>query len=107
MPNLFPEGQNQPMYNTADAALIFILAVYEFFRRTGDAEFVRSMYPVMEEILENYRNGTDYHIHMDGDGLICAGSDLEQVDMDGCAVWGKSFLTPRHGKARGDQCLLV
>ena len=67
------------MYNTADAALIFILAVYEFFRRTGDAEFVRSMYPVMEEILENYRNGTDYHIHMDGDGLICAGSDLEQV----------------------------
>ena len=97
MPNLFPEGQNQPMYNTADAALIFILAVYEFFRRTGDAEFVRSMYPVMEEILENYRNGTDYHIHMDGDGLICAGSDLEQVTWMDVRV-GDILPTPRHGK---------
>lgn len=97
MPNLFPEGQSQPMYNTADAALIFILAVYEFFQRTGDVEFVRSMYPVMEEILENYRNGTDYHIHMDEDGLICAGSDLEQVTWMDVRV-GDILPTPRHGK---------
>lgn len=28
MPNLFPEGGREPMYNTADAALLFINCVY-------------------------------------------------------------------------------
>ncbi len=97
MPNLFPEGKNEPMYNTADAALLFIITVYEYFRRTNDMEYVRKVWPVMSEIIFYYMNGTDYHIHMDEDGLICAGDDLEQVTWMDVRV-GDILPTPRHGK---------
>ncbi len=41
MPNLFPEGKNDPMYNTVDAALLFINCVWLYRQATGDADFVR------------------------------------------------------------------
>ena len=97
MPNLFPEGKNEPMYNTADAALLFVNCVWLLFRATGNAEFVKEMYPVMERIIDYYQSGTDYNIHMDADGLIAAGSGLDQVTwMDVRA--GDILPTPRHGK---------
>ena len=97
MPNLFPEGGNEPLYNTVDAALLFIVAVYEYYQRTGNLEFVREAYPVMREIVSWYRRGTDFHIRMDQDGLICAGGDLEQVTWMDVRV--ENILpTPRHGK---------
>lgn len=79
MPNLFPEGGNEPMYNTADAALLFINCVYLYFRKTRDTAFVEEMYPVMERIVKGYMQGTRFGIHMDTDGLIAAGQGLDQV----------------------------
>ncbi|MGE9965289.1 amylo-alpha-1,6-glucosidase [Fusicatenibacter saccharivorans] len=97
MPNLFPEGKNEPMYNTADAALLFINCVYLYYGSTGDAEFVKEMYPVMERIIKGYMQGTGYGIHMDQDGLIMAGEGLDQVTwMD--VRMGDILPTPRHGK---------
>lgn len=55
MPNLFPEGGREPMYNTADAALLFINCVYLYYEASKDAVFVREMYPVMERIMERYK----------------------------------------------------
>lgn len=52
MPNLFPEGGNEPMYNTADAALLFINCVYLYYEAVKDKVFVQEMYPVMERIIE-------------------------------------------------------
>lgn len=97
MPNMFPEGGSDPLYNTVDASLLFILAVYEYFEESGDLEFVKEAYPIMEEIITWYKKGTDFHIKMDEDGLITAGSGLEQVTwMD---VRFEDILpTPRHGK---------
>ncbi len=97
MPNLFPEGENEPQYNTADAALLFIHAVYLYYLKTADTEFVAEMWKVMEEILAGYKNGTDYNIHMDEDGLIIAGSGLDQVTWMDVRV-GEILPTPRHGK---------
>ncbi|MCD7752608.1 MAG: amylo-alpha-1,6-glucosidase [Lachnospiraceae bacterium] len=97
MPNLFPEGKNEPMYNTADAALLFIITVYEYYRRTKDAAYVKKIWPVMSEIVCYYANGTDYHIYMDEDGLLCAGGGLEQVTWMDVRV-GDILPTPRHGK---------
>lgn len=97
MPNLFPEGEEAPGYNTVDAALLFILAVYEYYRRTKDAVLVKSMYGTMAEIIEWYRKGTDYGIHMDADGLIAAGRDYDQVTWMDVRV-GNILPTPRHGK---------
>ncbi|MEG1741464.1 MAG: amylo-alpha-1,6-glucosidase [Acetivibrio sp.] len=97
MPNLFPEGADEPLYNTVDAALLFINAVYEYYHATKDMDFLKEAYPVMAEIIEWYRKGTDYHIKMDEDGLIMAGSGQEQVTWMDVRI--QNILpTPRHGK---------
>ena len=97
VPNLFPEGAQQPMYNTVDAALLLIDCVWQYVQRTGDLDFAREAYPVMERIVVAYRKGTHQTIGMDTDGLIHAGGGLAQVKwMDVCV---KGILpTPRHGK---------
>lgn len=97
MPNLFPEGTKEPQYNTVDAALLFILAVYRYYRRTGDRDFVIECGPVMEEIIQWYEKGTDFHIAMEEDGLIRAGEGFEQVTWMDVRV-GDILPTPRHGK---------
>ena len=97
MPNLFPECGGKALYNTVDASLLFINAVYEYYIITKDIEFINEVYHVIEDIIYWYRKGTDFGIHMDDDGLICAGKDLDQVTwMD---VRFEDILpTPRHGK---------
>lgn len=97
MPNLFPEGGSEPRYNTADAALLFISSVYTYVLRTGDDDFVREMWPVMAGIIEAYRDGTDYGICMDGDGLIRAGLEYDQVTWMDVRI-DNHLPTPRHGK---------
>lgn len=97
MPNLFPEGGNDPMYNTVDAALLFINCVWLYSEASGNTDFVEEMYPVMERIIESYKAGTDYEIRMDEDSLIMAGSGLDQVTWMDVRV-GEILPTPRHGK---------
>lgn len=98
MPNVFPEGENSPGYNTADASLLFILGIYEYYQQSTDTEFViKEAYPAIKEIIDWYTRGTDYHIKMDLDGLIMAGSGLEQVTWMDVRINGK-LPTPRHGK---------
>ena len=97
VPNLFPEGTSDPMYNTVDAALLLINSVWMYFERTQDLELVKEAYPVMERIVAAYRAGTHHGIHMDSDSLICAGQGLDQVTWMDVRV--EDILpTPRHGK---------
>lgn len=97
IPNLFPEGGSAPMYNTVDAALLFINSVYLYYQHTGDLAFVKESYPVMENIIRCYKEGTDFAIHMDEDGLIMAGQGYDQVTWMDVRV-GEILPTPRHGK---------
>ncbi len=97
VPNLFPEGGLAPMYNTADAALLLIDCVWQYFRRTGDMDFVCQAWPVMERIVSAYRRGTHHSIGMDADGLIFAGAGMDQVTWMDVCVDGV-LPTPRHGK---------
>lgn len=97
MPNLFPEGENEPQYNTVDASLLFIYAVYLYYRESGDRSFTEEMWPVMKEIIHWYQKGTGFGIHMDEDGLIAAGEGLDQVTWMDVRV-GEILPTPRHGK---------
>lgn len=97
MPNLFPEGESEPLYNTVDAALLFINCVYLYHWYTGDVDFVRQAYPTMEKIMESYQKGTAYHIRMEEDGLISAGDGLEQLTWMDVCIDGH-LPTPRHGK---------
>ncbi len=97
LPNLFPEGGMTPMYNSADAPLLFVNAVYEYIQASGDNEFLHDCFEPMKNIMDAYENGTDFHIGCDTDGLIMAGADLEQLTWMDVRV--DNFLpTPRHGK---------
>lgn len=97
VPNLFPEGDCAPMYNTVDAALLLIDCVWLYAQRTHDWEFVREAWDTLERIIAAYRRGTRHAIGMDGDGLIHAGAGLDQVTwMDVCV--NGILPTPRHGK---------
>ena len=97
VPNLFPEGQARPQYNTVDAALLLIDCVWQYVQRTGDLAFAREAWPVMERIVSSYQAGTHHNIGMDADGLIHAGGGLDQVTWMDVRV-GNILPTPRHGK---------
>ena len=97
VPNLFPEGEAKPMYNTVDAALLLIDAVWQYVTRTNDWAFVEEAFPVLERIISGYRKGTHHHIKMESDGLISAGGGLDQVTWMDVCVQG-ILPTPRHGK---------
>ena len=97
VPNLFPEGDQEPMYNTVDAALLLINTVYLYLQKTGDMAFAKEAWPVMQRIVAHYRKGTRHGIYMDDDGLICAGQGLDQVTWMDVRV-GEILPTPRHGK---------
>lgn len=97
MPNMFPESGENPLYNTVDASVLFICAVYEYYTKTDDTDFLAQAWTQMEHIISWYEKGTDFHIRMDEDGLLMAGESLEQVTwMD--IRFGDILPTPRHGK---------
>jgi glycogen debranching enzyme len=101
VPNMFPDDGQAPLYNTADASLWYFYAVDQYLRYVDTAEaraFIRrEIYPSLKEILSAYQNGTDFSIYMDTDGLIHAGSGLDQVTWMDVRV-GDWVVTPRHGK---------
>lgn len=101
IPNMFPDDGQEPLYNTADASLWYFHAVHEYLRYTGGPEdyaFIeKKIYPTLKEILAAHKAGTDFSIGMDDDGLIHAGSGLDQVTWMDVRV-GDWVVTPRHGK---------
>lgn len=102
LPNVFPNSaKDEPMYNTIDASLWYFYAVERFLHYAGTAEnyeFVKDeLYPVLENIISAYQNGTDFSIGMDSDGLIHGGSDKDQITWMDVRV-GDWVVTPRHGK---------
>ncbi len=99
IPNRFPDYGETPEYNTVDASLWYIHAVYQYLRFAKDLRTIRKdLYGVLKEIVEYYRNGTRYNIHMDSDGLIHAGAEGVQLTWMDARV-GDWVVTPRGGKA--------
>jgi predicted glycogen debranching enzyme len=98
IPNRFPDIGEQPEYNTIDASLWFVHAIDRYLAYSKDAARVRAVaWPAVKHIIDGYRQGTRYHIHMDEDGLIAGGVPGVQLTwMD--AKIGDWVVTPRHGK---------
>ena len=97
VPNLIGEDGGQS-YNSVDASLWFINAVYKYYKYTGDTNLVSDVYDKLLEIIEAYKNGTDYEIKMDDDGLITEGNKNTQLTWMDAKV-GDYVPTPRNGKA--------
>lgn len=101
IPNMFPDSGLEPLYNTVDASLWYFYAVYKYLEYVNTPEsfdFIQQeIYPVLKDIINTYKKGTDFSIYMDTDGLIHAGSGLDQVTWMDVRV-GDWVATPRHGK---------
>ena len=101
VPNMFPDDNMPPLYNTVDASLWYFYAVYQYLRYNPAAEaeaFVKEqIFPHLKEIISAYEKGTDFSIYMEDDGLIHAGSGLDQITWMDVRV-GDWVATPRHGK---------
>jgi predicted glycogen debranching enzyme len=107
VPNRFPDIGEEPEYNTIDAALWFVYAVERYLTYSKSTAGVRSVvWPAIKQILDGYRRGTRYDIHMDGDGLIAGGTTGIQLTWMDAKV-GDWVVTPRHGKPVEIQALWV
>lgn len=98
LPNRFPPYGEDPVYNTADAALWYVQAVERYLAYTGDWSFIAErIFPVIAGILEGHEHGTRYGIGVDDDGLLTAGeSGFAVTWMD--AKVSDIAVTPRIGK---------
>ncbi len=94
---LFGSGNNAT-YAASDTSLWFFWALQQYTEITRDKKAIWKEYGrKMKIILEGYRQGTEYNIHMDTDGLIYAGvHGIALTWMDAFAN-GKP-VTPRMGK---------
>lgn len=99
VPNVFPDGGDEPPYNTVDASLWYFEAVKKYIRYTGDYDFIyKNIYGALSEIINSYKEGTKFKIKMDSDYLITAGDPGTQLTWMDAKV-GDWVVTPRHGKA--------
>jgi predicted glycogen debranching enzyme len=99
IPNLFPEGDSEGLYHTADATLWMFHALDRYVAATGDRGTLRRLLPAMEDVFRRHLAGTRFGIGVDpADGLLRQGAQGYQLTwMDAkCEGW---VVTPRRGKA--------
>ncbi len=90
---VLPNDLGARSYNTVDASLWFIRAVWSYHQNSKDLEFVLQLWPRLLEVMNRYsQTGKDFG--RDGDGLIVSGPAFTWMDarVDGRPV------TPRAGK---------
>ena len=99
IPNMFPEGEREGLYHTADASLWFFHAVHRYVQLTNDRETLRLLLPKLTEIIEQHMSGTLFGIGMDAeDALLRQGRQGYQLTWMDAKV-GDWVVTPRRGKA--------
>lgn len=99
IPNMFPEGERDGLYHTADATLWFFHAIHRYLRITNDRMTLQLLLPKLLDIIEHHRNGTRFGIGMDPeDGLLRQGQQGYQLTWMDAKV-GDWVVTPRRGKA--------
>lgn len=99
IPNMFPEGEKEGLYHTADATLWFFHAIERYLEHTGDRITLRLLLPKLQEIVERHIQGTRFNIGVDPrDGLLRQGQEGYQLTWMDAKVEGW-VVTPRRGKA--------
>ncbi len=99
IPNMFPEGERDGLYHTADATLWYFHAIHRYMQMTNDRATLKLLLPKLVEIIEHHRNGTLFGIGMDPkDALLRQGQEGYQLTWMDAKV-GDWVVTPRRGKA--------
>ena len=99
IPNLFPEGENEGLYHTADATLWFFHALDRYLEVTQDRATLTLILPRLLDIVEHHQRGTRFGIGVDQeDGLLRQGQEGYALTWMDAKVddW---VVTPRRGKA--------
>jgi predicted glycogen debranching enzyme len=99
IPNMFPEGEKEGLYHTADATLWFFHAIHRYLEVTGDRTTLKLLLPKLGAIVERHIAGTRFGIGVDpSDGLLRQGAQGYQLTWMDAKVedW---VVTPRRGKA--------
>jgi predicted glycogen debranching enzyme len=98
LPNRFPEGGEAPEYNTMDATLWFFHAVHQYLLATNDESFLKTVFPILRDIMDWHYKGTRYNIKVDPkDELLFGGQKGVQLTWMDAKV-GDWVVTPRIGK---------
>ncbi|MBW3553082.1 MAG: amylo-alpha-1,6-glucosidase [Gemmatimonadetes bacterium] len=99
IPNLFPEGDEEGLYHTADATLWFFHAVHRYVEASGDRALLRELLPGLRGIVDAHVRGTRFGIGVDPvDALLRQGEAGYQLTWMDAKVDGW-VVTPRRGKA--------
>ncbi|HEX5047063.1 MAG TPA: amylo-alpha-1,6-glucosidase [Gammaproteobacteria bacterium] len=99
LPNLFPEGQKQGLYHSADATLWLFHALDRYVTTTGDRVLLAALLPRLVDVAGRHVAGTRFGIAVDSDdGLLEQGAEGYQLTWMNAKVddW---VVTPRRGKA--------
>ncbi|NET73269.1 MAG: hypothetical protein F6K62_20745 [Sphaerospermopsis sp. SIO1G2] len=98
IPNAFPDIDNNPFYNSIDAALWWIEILGIYLETTQDWQFLKAQFPIVQQIHKAFTIGTSYDIQID---VI---DNLVSWDANGVALtWMDALVegipvTPRRGK---------
>src|SRR5690606_28471945 len=96
---LFPEGEVEGLYHTADATLWYFHALQRYLTYTNDWDTVHNLLPTLEDIVQHHLRGTNFGIRVDeADGLLTQGAAGYQLTWMDAKVDGW-VVTPRRGKA--------
>src|SRR5207302_1363608 len=99
IPNLFPEGEREGLYHTADATLWFFHALDRYLAATDDRVTLGILLPKLHDIVAHHLRGTRFGIGVDPeDGLLRQGQQGYQLTWMDAKV-GDWVVTPRRGKA--------
>ncbi len=99
IPNMFPEGQREGLYHTADATLWFFHALHRHAEATKDRALITQLLPKLADIIDHHLRGTRFGIGVDPtDGLLRQGQEGYQLTWMDAKV-GDWVVTPRRGKA--------
>ncbi|HXK60913.1 MAG TPA: amylo-alpha-1,6-glucosidase [Acidobacteriota bacterium] len=99
IPNMFPEGEREGLYHTADATLWFFHSLNRYLQYSNDRATLTLLLPKLIDIFDHHVAGTRFGIRVDpADGLLTQGAEGYQLTwMDAkVADW---VVTPRRGKA--------
>jgi predicted glycogen debranching enzyme len=103
LPNRFADHGETPEFNSVDASLWYVIAVFEFLQslRAKRVKLSKAdgatLDAAVDSILTGYANGTRFGIRCDEDGLIAAGQAGVQLTWMDAKV-GDWVVTPRIGK---------
>lgn len=111
LPNLFPDDNGKPEYNSVDASLWYVIAASELLEHPQGSHLLtpadrQALRGAILAIVSGYAKGTRFGIRRDTDGLLACGEPGSQLTWMDAKVAGH-VVTPRSGKPVEIQALWV